>query len=237
MITTTYRGPSVKATRKGMCPTCRKPATRTATFEATVNPYNRRPDGVPKTWAEVLVDVRARADEWQPEPEEFEHQKCAAARLAPEPAEPAKVSTVRAAATAGFRTAVRTVVDFTADHSLPLTSMDLTRDGTETAPYRVFIGFIPSTEIVMWARAFGLASANVDDGGHCIYIRLRHDTDQIRWRVDACVSKPSIGDPLGGAAVTWSRDRNSRKNGYGTVTIDELEAGLLRAGTAVAVAS
>jgi hypothetical protein len=36
------------------------------TFEQTVNPWNRRADGTPKTWDEVAVDVRATADAWVP---------------------------------------------------------------------------------------------------------------------------------------------------------------------------
>lgn len=83
-ITERYTGPSVKATRKGHCPICDKPVTRTRTFTATVNPFNRRPDGAPKTWEEVAADVAAKADAWSPEPAVFEHDACRDARATEE---------------------------------------------------------------------------------------------------------------------------------------------------------
>lgn len=76
-ITERYTGPSVTARRTGKCPTCGKRVTRSRTFSATVNPFNRNGEtGLPKTWAEVDADVRKKADAWAPALSEFEHFKC-----------------------------------------------------------------------------------------------------------------------------------------------------------------
>lgn len=82
----TFDGPRRTAERRGQCPTCHRPVVRRKTFEHTVSPFNKRPDGTPKTWSEVAADVRAEAEAWNPGPEVFEHQRCYDARHAPQPA-------------------------------------------------------------------------------------------------------------------------------------------------------
>lgn len=66
---TVYRfsGPSTSRKRSGTCPGCSKRVTRSRTFEHTVNPFNKRADGVIKTWEEVSRDVNAEADVWTPD--------------------------------------------------------------------------------------------------------------------------------------------------------------------------
>ena len=56
----------VKEHRKGTCETCGKRWVKTKTFWHSVNPFNTRADGKPKSRAEVLADVQAEADAWQP---------------------------------------------------------------------------------------------------------------------------------------------------------------------------
>jgi hypothetical protein len=76
MTTVSYRfsGPTTQRRRVGKCPGCGKRVTRSCTFEHTVNPFNRHPtEDRPKTWEEVAVDVRAKADAWQPD---FTCQAC-----------------------------------------------------------------------------------------------------------------------------------------------------------------
>ena len=68
MATTRFARVEVRAQRKGKCETCGKRWTKTKTFWHSVNPFNRRDDGTPKTRAEVLQDVRTEADSWNPEP-------------------------------------------------------------------------------------------------------------------------------------------------------------------------
>lgn len=36
----------------------------TRKFFQTINPFNRRPDGAPKTRAEIMVELKAEADAW-----------------------------------------------------------------------------------------------------------------------------------------------------------------------------
>lgn len=81
MTTYNYYGPSIVAERRGKCPVCGKPTRRRQTFQGTVNPFNRRPDGAIKTWPEVRADVEAKADAWNPPPDVFEHEKCRHGRI------------------------------------------------------------------------------------------------------------------------------------------------------------
>ena len=65
-----YTFPSVKHTekRRGMCARCRKVCIRSKTFEHTVNPFNKHPDGTVKTHQEVQADVRAEGIAWAKTP-------------------------------------------------------------------------------------------------------------------------------------------------------------------------
>jgi len=52
---------------RGKCRECGKALTRSKTFTHTVNPWNKTAAGDVKTSEEVWADVRAEADEWQPD--------------------------------------------------------------------------------------------------------------------------------------------------------------------------
>lgn len=45
---------------------CGKTATRSKTFECTINPFNRNEDGSVKNAAEVQRQAQEQADKWQP---------------------------------------------------------------------------------------------------------------------------------------------------------------------------
>jgi hypothetical protein len=45
---------------------CRKTATRSKTFEFTVNPFNKNEDGSVKNADEVQRQAQEQADKWQP---------------------------------------------------------------------------------------------------------------------------------------------------------------------------
>lgn len=62
------------ATKKGKC-FCGKRLTRSKTFEHTVNPFNKNPDGSVKTREEVYRDVQQKAKDWIPD---FLCEKCRA---------------------------------------------------------------------------------------------------------------------------------------------------------------
>lgn len=74
----TIKYPECKATarRKGACPGCGKTTTRSRTFINTVSPFNRHPDGRPRTAREVQQRVDALARDWAPDPETFRHTNC-----------------------------------------------------------------------------------------------------------------------------------------------------------------
>jgi hypothetical protein len=61
-----FTGPHTRRQHRGPCTGCGKTITRSRTFEHTVNPFNKRPDGGVKTWDEVRADVNAEADAWVP---------------------------------------------------------------------------------------------------------------------------------------------------------------------------
>jgi hypothetical protein len=65
-----------KATRKVVCPGCSKQRTISRTFEQTVNPWHKNPDGTVKTAEEVRRSVRAEADAWEPCEVDCWHQRC-----------------------------------------------------------------------------------------------------------------------------------------------------------------
>lgn len=69
---------SMSRRKFGPCHKCGKRRQRTKVFEHTVNPFNRRADGTPKSEAEVREDVRAEADAWMALP-----LVCAACELKP----------------------------------------------------------------------------------------------------------------------------------------------------------
>jgi hypothetical protein len=57
----------------GRCPVCQRPVRRSHTFEQTINPFNRRSDGMTKTALEVRADVVAEAAAYKPD---FTHAAC-----------------------------------------------------------------------------------------------------------------------------------------------------------------
>jgi len=75
MITTRIKFEAIKEKRKriGKCSVCGKKMSQQKTFEHTINPFNKNEKGIPKTYSEVLRDVRAEADKWNPI---FTHDRC-----------------------------------------------------------------------------------------------------------------------------------------------------------------
>jgi hypothetical protein len=59
MATVTIRFEVIKHQTQvsGTCTVCGKKRTRRVKVESTVNPFNKGPDGFPKTWEEVDLDV------------------------------------------------------------------------------------------------------------------------------------------------------------------------------------
>jgi hypothetical protein len=81
-VTRQFRQVSWAVKRSGSCPECGGGVVRSRTFTHTVNPFNRRPDGQPKTYGEVLADVHRLAEAWEPTGHDLLHQACAE-RLSP----------------------------------------------------------------------------------------------------------------------------------------------------------
>jgi hypothetical protein len=69
---TTYRFDKVEwqASKRLPCPNCGKRVRRQTTLWQTVNPWNKNPDGEPKTQREILAELREQAAEWEQKPEQ-----------------------------------------------------------------------------------------------------------------------------------------------------------------------
>ena len=65
--TVRFRELKQQAQRRLKCRACGKRFSRSRTFTQTLNPYNRRPDGAPKSAAEIYASLREQADAWQPD--------------------------------------------------------------------------------------------------------------------------------------------------------------------------
>lgn len=72
-VVETYPVVQVHAERRDRCPVCQRRVTRRTTFEATVNPFNKGPDGQPRTRDEVRAKLRVDAEAWVPD---FRHAAC-----------------------------------------------------------------------------------------------------------------------------------------------------------------
>lgn len=51
------------------CMKCGKKLRRQRTFWQTLNPFNRRPDGLPKSRADILKELQSEIEAWKQEPE------------------------------------------------------------------------------------------------------------------------------------------------------------------------
>lgn len=67
--TVTYERIKRTAVRKLVCARCGKRFRRQRTFENTISPFNKNPDGTVRTRREVEQNVASLAREWQPEPD------------------------------------------------------------------------------------------------------------------------------------------------------------------------
>jgi hypothetical protein len=144
----------------------------------------------------------------------------------------------RIADTGEFSLALRGIVEFIELHGLPMTAVTVHRNhrvnnygqrGWAARP-----GFVPDGEIVMWAQALGVYAIRVEDGGHCTYIRIRHDAVGLAWEVDAAITKPANGGPqLGGVRIDWDRDRQGKRAKSGVIRVGDLAEGLSRMGISV----
>ena len=59
------------------CAVCGRQLIRSRTFTQTLNPYNRRADGLAKSRGDIMTELRAQAAAWQEAPETC--AKCLAA--------------------------------------------------------------------------------------------------------------------------------------------------------------
>lgn len=71
----TYRFKEVthRETRRFTCTTCGKRGQKSQTFTQTINPFNKLPDGTPKTYSVIVEELNAQGAAWHPEPV---HDKC-----------------------------------------------------------------------------------------------------------------------------------------------------------------
>lgn len=68
MTTYTFRKITHTAKKRLSCPKCGRTVRRTRTFWQTLNPFNKRADGVVKTAPEIRAELLEEADKWEAEP-------------------------------------------------------------------------------------------------------------------------------------------------------------------------
>lgn len=66
-----------RASKAVPCSGCGKQQRRAKTFRQTINPFNQRVDGQPKTRQDILRELEVEARNWQQDPE-----RCTACRRA-----------------------------------------------------------------------------------------------------------------------------------------------------------
>jgi hypothetical protein len=75
MRTVTTYDPVRRAASKSLpCPVCGKKLRRTRTFQMTVNPFNKNPDGTVRTIPQIWEALGEQVKAWQAVPET--HPKC-----------------------------------------------------------------------------------------------------------------------------------------------------------------
>lgn len=74
----TVRFPKIthKVTRKVTCPGCDKKRTISRTEFATINPFNKNPDGTQKNATQIRAGLVEKLDAWEPEGRDLYHNKC-----------------------------------------------------------------------------------------------------------------------------------------------------------------
>jgi hypothetical protein len=60
--------------KSGLCHVCGKKASRSITFEQSLNPWNLNADGEPKTASQIHDELVAKIREWQKDP--VSHARC-----------------------------------------------------------------------------------------------------------------------------------------------------------------
>ena len=73
-VTTRYEPIKLYADKSLPCPVCGKKAKRQRTFEMTLNPFNKNPDGTVRDRKDIWQALKAQADIWRGQPET--HAKC-----------------------------------------------------------------------------------------------------------------------------------------------------------------
>jgi len=80
MTSYTFEEVTRKVTKRVPCRVCGAKMTRSETLSQTINPFNKNPDGTPKTREQIMADLKAKAERWHPWNDI--HEKCIATEVA-----------------------------------------------------------------------------------------------------------------------------------------------------------
>jgi hypothetical protein len=89
---------SIPVQKSTKCVDCGKSLRRQASLWQTLNPWNKMPDGRPKTREDILVELRAERERWRAQPERC--KACAA--IAEEASRAERMAMRRVAADTGL---------------------------------------------------------------------------------------------------------------------------------------
>ena len=136
----------------------------------------------------------------------------------------------RLARAAQARQVIDAAVTFIADHALPFSTFTLESPAHSDGRPAVRVGWFRDGALLMWARALGVDTVHTEDRDWCTLLELSAAVGAVQWRVEGQLDRPAHGPRLGGAAVTRAKRANGGRSQYGTVTVDELAAGMARMG-------
>lgn len=64
----TFEVVKIRGEKNLPCPKCGRKVKRSATFEQTMNPWNVKADGTPKTRLDIFAELKAEREAWEAQP-------------------------------------------------------------------------------------------------------------------------------------------------------------------------
>ena len=71
--TVTYEPVKRTIAKSFVCQVCTRKGRKQKTFRQTISPFNKNADGTVKTWHDIIIELDAKAEHWEPEPI---HESC-----------------------------------------------------------------------------------------------------------------------------------------------------------------
>jgi hypothetical protein len=231
------------ATRLGDCTVCGKVTRRSRTFTGTVSPFNKidDPDAPggrrPKTREEVRESVKVQAQAWAPEPNVFDHVRCAAERDHPvddSPVPPEQRPGERDLQTGRLLDAM-TALGFMVRHfGLALGTVDIRHGWGGRREMEIDVHVATLAEFLRWAVALRVTEIRLDCSRDTTYLRMtaplpsRRHSLPVLVRMWQDMPRGPLGERLPGVEWEWPVDERGRRVKSPTVPIEHIRTALRR---------